>query len=383
MIGNSNETVVIVGAGPAGLAAASSLKRQGYEPLVLERGQRVATRWQSYYARLHLNTSKRLSRLPGLDFDRHVPRWPARSDVIDYLERFARFHEITPTFGVEVKRIDRVDGGFDVVTGQGGVPAGSVVVATGQSERPYLPAWSGRESFDKPIVHVSAYVDASPYVGKEVLVVGAGDSASDVAVDLVEAGAACVWLSVRTSPHIVPRQLLGIPADVSASVVSKFPPRLVDPILGWMERVVVGDLTPYGLGRPSRGLYAHHRYDRRAPIIDPGHFVEYLRSRSIKPVAAVTAFERDAVILADGSLVQPDAVISATGYSPGLEAMVGHLGVLAPDGYPLYHAPRSHPAVPLLFFLGFRYPFAGNFRQIRIDAPKMARRINRLSNEHA
>lgn len=367
--------IVIVGAGPAGLAVAGCLRRLGVDPVILERSDDVGSRWRSYYSRLRMNTSKRMSRLPGLKFERSDERWPTRAQVIAYLERMAATNELSLRFGVGLSRVKINGDRMTLETTRGSLSARVVVIATGQSERPEIPNWPGRESFPLPLLHVSEYTDASPYQGYDVLVVGAGDSASDVAVDLVEGGARRVRLAVRTPPYVIPRQLLGVPADVTAVVVSKFPPRMVDPIIGRVAGMAVGDLSRHGLPKPTRGLYAHHLYDRRAPIVDGGAFRRALKDGRIEVTPAVEHFDGHEVVLAGGERVTPEVVIAATGYTPGLEAVVGGLGVLGADGYPLHHAPDTNPAAPGLFFLGFRYPFAGNFRQIRLDAPRSARRI--------
>ncbi len=374
----------MVGAGPAGLAAGAALRMHGIDAVLVDGSSAVGASWQGRYDRLRLNTSRRLSRLPGYGFARSDDRWPTRDQVVRYLERFARHHQLRVVLKTDVRRVDRGDEvGWIVRTSRGDVAAAWVVVATGHARTPVLPPWPGRDSFPGPVVHSSAYRNGAPYRGRNVLVAGAGDSAADIAVDLAEGDAAIVWLSVRTPTHVIPRSTLGVPTDVTASMIHRLPPRVVDPMIAAIARIRLGYLSRFGMPRPTQGLYARFLEHRRAPIIDPGDFVRALRSGRVRVVTGVERFEGGAVRLAGGEAVEPDAVVAATGYRPGLEDLVGHLGVLAGDGYPEAHAPSEHPSAPRLYFLGFRFPFSGNFRQVRIDARRMTRRIRRHTREAA
>ena len=139
-----------------------------------------------------------------------------------------------------------------------------------------------------------------------------------------------------------------------------------------MRRIQVGDLSRYGIGK-APGFTARIR-QRRFPIIDRG-FISALKSRSIEVVQAVTKFEKEDVILSDGTRVRPDVVIAATGYRTGLESLVGHLGVLDDCGWPIISGDHAHPATPSLYFMGFKYQPTGALRAHGIDAPKLARKI--------
>jgi putative flavoprotein involved in K+ transport len=192
--------VVIVGAGPAGLAAAATLRARGIDATIIERG-RVGEPWRSRYDRLHLHTIRSLSHLPGYRIPRDFGRWVARDQFVQYLEQYVAHHHLTPTSGVEATHIDRDNGHWSVRTTTGTIPARVVVVATGFTRLPHVPRWPG--TFDGPIVHSMEYRNPRPYRDQDVLVVGAGNSGTEIAVDLADGGAARVRIAVRTPPNIL------------------------------------------------------------------------------------------------------------------------------------------------------------------------------------
>jgi putative flavoprotein involved in K+ transport len=105
--------------------------------------------------------------------------------------------------------------------------------------------------------------------------------------------------------------------------------------------------------------------------------VDAVLADRVQPVPAVTGFEGAEVCLADGTAIAHDVVVTATGYRRGLESLVGHLGVLDGSGRPLAHGPRTHPAAPGLYFIGYTNPVSGMFREIAIDARRIAAAIRR------
>lgn len=369
--------VVVIGAGPAGLAVAACLRRRGIGGVVLERGDDVGRSWRGRYDRLHLHTPRVQSGLPGYPIPRRYGRWVARDDLVAYLEDYAAHHRIAPRFGVEVRRVDRGDDGrWNVTTSEGDRAARVVVVATGYNDRPYLPDWPGRDDYGGTLLHAEAYRNALPYRGADVLVVGTGNTGAEIAADLAEQGAGRVRLAVRTPPHVVPRSVAGLPTTL-LGITNEFTPAPIgDPINAVLQRLTVGDLSRYGLPVPTDGLIARHRATDAIPIIDVG-LVAQLRAGRVEPVPAVESFERDKVVLADGSRIAPDVVIAATGYTTALDALIGHLGVLDDRGRPQVAPGASHPAAPGLYYVGLRNPLIGLLHAIRLDAARVARAIAR------
>ncbi|MEU8589134.1 NAD(P)/FAD-dependent oxidoreductase [Streptomyces sp. NPDC048664] len=375
---HEDRPVYVIGGGPGGLATAHALRARGIRAVVLERSDRVGAGWRRHYDRLRLHTTRRLSALPGLAVPRSFGRWVARDDVIRYLETYAEHHGLEIVTGVEVSRVEPAPDGTGWLlhaTGGRELTGSAVVVATGFNHTPHLPAWPGRDARTVELLHAGEYRDAAPYAGRDVLVVGAGNTGADIAVDLVEGGAARVRLAVRTAPHIVRRSLAGWPAQRSGILLRRLPARLADPLARLQARLSVPDLSAHGLARPAAGLFSRAKHGA-IPVLDTG-LVDAVRKGRVEVVAAVEGFAGGEVLLADGGRVAPDAVIAATGYVRALEGVVGHLGVLDERGRPVVHGARSPESAPGLYFTGFTNPISGTLRELSIDAQKIAKAVAR------
>jgi putative flavoprotein involved in K+ transport len=373
---SNDRPVYIIGGGPAGLAVAAALREQGVRSVVLEKSEAVGASWRRHYDRLRLHTTRRKSGLPGLRMPRSFGRWVSRDHVVRYLEKYAEFHKLEVVTGVEVTRVERAaDGSGWLLRATGGreLTGDAVVVATGHSHTPRVPAWPGLASYGGELLHASEYRSAEPYAGKDILVVGAGNTGAEIAVDLVEGGAARVRLAIRTVPHIVRRSTLGWPAQSTGILVRRLPTWLVDRAGGLMARIAVPDLSARGLPRPDTGLYSRVR-EGAIPVQDVG-LINAVRKGLVEPVAAVECFEEDKAVLADGSRIAADVVIAATGYSRGLEGLVGGIGVLDDRGRPIVRGGRTPAQAPGLYFTGFTNPISGMLREIAIDARKIAKAL--------
>jgi cation diffusion facilitator CzcD-associated flavoprotein CzcO len=368
------ETVVI-GAGPAGLACAAALQAIGTSSLVLEREHETAPAWRRHYDRLHLHTPKRHSGLPGLSMPKEYSRYPSRDQVISYLKDYAAHHKIRPRLGVSVLKVVRREK-WVLETSTGAIPADNVVFATGLAGHPVRPRWPGLDSFPGRVIHSSEYKNASSFSGLRVLVVGLGNSGGEIAMDLCDAGLE-VTVSARSPVNIIPRDLLGIPILTWAILQKSLPYRLVDALNGPVLRLAIGNVEKFGVRRPAKGAMAQVVEDRKIPILDIGT-VDRIRRGKISVRPAINQISGAAVRFEDGTVDQYDIILQATGYRPNLRSLLpDHQDVIDDTGTPVVcGATTSHPG---LFFCGYIPVATGQFREIGIEANRIARAIRSRS----
>ncbi len=367
--------VVVLGAGPSGLAVGGCLRQRGVEFVMLERSDAVASAWRNHYERLHLHTVKQHSSLPGLAWPAHVPTYPSRQEVVDYLEAYARRYALSARLGETVTRVRRDGDRWAVEHTSGTTRARSVVVATGYNRTPKIPTWPGGETFAGEVLHSSRYRNGRARRGKGALVVGAGNSGAEIALDLWESGAR-VALCVRGPVHVVPRDMFGIPAQVnSLRVMSRLPVKLADRLsLAMLDRVV-GDLSPWGIRRPSIGPVSQVVEKKQIPLIDVGT-VALIKQGHVRVVPGVERFTERGAVFEDGRELALDVVVLATGYRAALDDFLeGAERYVDARGYPRFFGDDA-PA-PGLYFVGYRNPLTGALHDIANEASRVADRIAR------
>lgn len=367
--------VVIIGAGPAGLAVGACLRRRGVSFALLDGADAVASSWRRHYERLHLHTVKQHSALPFVPFPEHVGQYPSRQDVVDYLDDYARRFDLAPRLGEPVSRVARDGDRWAVTHATGVTRAREVVVATGYNRVPLRPRWPGDEAFAGTIVHSANYLHGRAWRGRRALVVGAGNSGAEIAIDLWEAGASAVALCVRGPIHVTPRELFGVPAQVNAlRLASRLPPRVADAVsLALIDRAL-GDLSPWGLRRPARGPITQLLAEKRVPLIDVGT-VALIKQGKVQVVPGIARFTPEGAVFEDGRALPLDVVVLATGYRTGIaDFLEGADAVLDHRGHPRVHGGEAAPG---LSFLGFRNPITGQLHDIAREAEGIAERIAR------
>ena len=369
----SKPDAVVIGAGPSGLAVARELRhRHGISALVVDKAAAPAVSWRNRYDNFRLNTNGFLSHLPGQRIPLTAGRWPTKEDMVRYFDRYVRQQDLTLALGCEVNRIDRTANGWLIDTASGEIRTPAVVLATGKYRTPVVPPWPGLGQFTGEVVHSGDFRNAWPFAGRDVLVVGAGNSAADIAVQLAQDGARKVWLAVRTPPHLVRRAIGPVPSDIFLELFARVPARVVDPVIAQLNRLLFGDLSVYGFHRPPLGLKATVEQRGRIPTL-ADELVDAVRTGRVEVVAAVSAVESDRVILDDGTAVKPEVIVAATGFSTDLDGLVGHLGVLDEDG-----DPRGGFASHLgdgMFAIGYGIPPNGPLRAIRLAATPLAGQV--------
>jgi putative flavoprotein involved in K+ transport len=312
--------VVIVGGGQSGLAAAYAAGRAGLRALVLEADAEPVGSWPHYYDSLALFSPARFSALPGRPFPGDGERYPTRDEVIAYLRAYAANLDADIRCDQRVDTVDRAEGGRLIARTATGleVEAGMVIAATGGFRRPHRPALEGLEHFAGTVLHSSQYRVPDAFAGRRVAVVGAGNSAVQIAADL--ASVARVTLSTRAPLRFKPQRPLG--RDLH----------------WWLIRS--------GLDSASIGRWL----DRGTSIVDDGRYRAALRSGNPDRRPMFSRLDGDHVRWSDGTCERVDAVILATGYRPGLDYLHA-VGALDSDERPLHRRGIS-TTVPGLGYVG-------------------------------
>lgn len=366
--GERDADVIVVGAGAAGLSAATALSRSGIDVLVLERDAAVGGTWARRYDRLHLHTIRGLSGLAFFPIPRRYPKYLSRDDVVNYLQEYAARSRTRIVYGAHVHRIAPSGdcGDWSVASSdrvERRVPV--VVVGTGQYRDPVIPAWPGRTSFAGRLTHSAEYTNGASYGGQRVLVVGGGNSGAEIATDLADSGARLVALSVRTTPPVVPRDPFGIPVQRTSLMLSALPTAIANRFGRLTARLALGDLTRYGMPHGTFDPYT----TKRVPLIDVG-FVDALKNGRIQIRAAVERITPSGAVFADGRKDSFDAIVAATGFSTGLQSLIDVPGVLDEAGEP--HGRSGDPtARPGLYFVGFTHTLRGHL----FEANRASRRL--------
>jgi putative flavoprotein involved in K+ transport len=386
--GTVDVDVCVVGAGPAGLAAAAALRRTGRSVVILERATTVTPRWRTHRPGLRLHTTRSRSGLPGMPIDPAAGQYVSSADMVAYWQASARALGVPVRTGVLATRIEPVLGlrqpersavGGSVerqrwvvhVRGGGCLRARSVVVATGYNAVPVMPDWPGLGSFPRPVVHIADLSSLDHLTDRRVLVVGGGNAGAEAAVELLCVGVRRVWLSIRTPPHIVRQRVGPWSAQGVAIALDHMPTPVADRLAALQRRVTVPDLAASGLPTPHDGMYSRVRDAQSVPVQDTG-LIAGIQAGRIRPVAALSRFDGDRVVLDDGSDLRPDAVVAATGYRRGLDDLLAGVVQTAADGVP--RTGRDGWLAPGLSLVGFRVSASGMLRGIAQEARAVARR---------
>jgi cation diffusion facilitator CzcD-associated flavoprotein CzcO len=367
--------VVIVGAGSAGLSTGAALKREGIDPVLLEKDDRIGGSWSRRYERLHLHTIRRFSGLAHHPISRAYPRYVSKDMFAAYLQEYAELFQLRVELNRPVEVVRPLDGGlWETVVGDGKRLRSRVVIfATGRYNEPVLPSWRGMESFEGRVVHSSRYSSGRDFAGEAVLVVGIGNSGAEIAADLVEQGASRVVIAVRSAPPIMPRDLFGVmPVQLLGIALTPIPaPKLLDRGGAVMRRIAIGDLGKYGLGKAKWGPFTA----RRPAVIDVG-FLKKLKGLEVTVRPDVVRLTATGVVFSDGSEEQFDAVVAATGFDSGLAKLLEVPGVVSDTGKPVFRSgrPTAHPG---LYFIGFDETVRGVLFETNRDSKRLARSVRR------
>lgn len=300
----SSHDAIVIGAGQSGLVAAHALQTAGHAPLVLEAGADTAGSWPRYYDSLTVFSAARFSALPRLAFPGDPDRYPHRDEIADYLRRYAIALGADLRTGHRVHTVDHdSSGAFTARTDHGRFTAPLLIAATGGFGNPYRPALPGLGTFTGQLLHAGEYRRPEPFAGQRVVVVGAGNSAVQIAAELADHAA--VALATRRPVRYSPQTILG--RDLH----------------WWLTRLGVDHLPVGPYLRTKLGV----------PVLDDGAYRVAVNAGRPNRATMFTDIDGTIVCWPDGAAEQVDAILLATGYRPDLPYLAG-LGALGPDGQP-------------------------------------------------
>lgn len=354
--------VLVVGAGPAGLAVSHQLLRRRIEHVVLERGDDVGASWRRFYTSLVLHTGKHLSSLPDLPFGRSDPLFTPRRAFVDYLDRYARTLELPVRRRTEVVAAEPTDDGWSVETATEVFTARVLVVATGIAARPHLPAIAGSAGFAGTIRHSIEYRDPAPFAGRRVIVVGAGNSGAELAAELGRAGVATT-IAIRSGVLVVPLTIAGVPSQYIGIALRRLP-RPIATLIARASVTITGSRRRDGLPRSTENPLDV------IPIVGM-HLSDAIREGRVEVRCGLTELTTATARFADGSEVPVDDIILATGFRAAVAWLGSAIGL---DGRGF--ANRRTRVVSAdrdrLLFVGHTYDAGGGLVNIRRDAPLAA-----------
>ncbi|QKT12983.1 flavin-containing monooxygenase [Rhodococcus sp. W8901] len=366
----------VVGAGPAGLAAGKAMADRGITFDWFEKGSMVGGLWRidndnddsAAYETLHLNSSRPLTQYPSYPMPEHWPDFPHHTLMAQYFQKFAEDNGLVEriTFRSPVTRIEPLPGdglpgrqGWAVTTDGGRTRTyRSVSVATGHHGVPKQPQFAG--SFSGRSLHAHEYVEPSMFEGRDVLVVGVGNSGMDISCEASRV-ARNVYLSTRHGVHVIPKYAFGRPIDQFTSPLFAYIPFPVErKLYEMLIRLSTGRPQDRGLPKPDHRLLSAHPtvsselYDR------VGH-----GDITIKP--DVDRLDGDSVRFVDGSREHVDVVVYATGYRVSLPFLAPDVYDPAGNSMPLYQRVLT-PDRPGLFFIGFIQTVGSNISLVELQS---------------
>jgi dimethylaniline monooxygenase (N-oxide forming) len=348
----------IIGAGSSGIAACKVLKQREIPFDCYEAGNRVGGNWvydnnngmSSAYRSLHINTSKPKMQYSDFPMPDTYPDFPHHAQIAAYFDAYAEHFGIKPHIRFNTKVLScepAAEGGWTVTADDGrSTRYSALLVANGHhwSRRWPEPAFPG--AFSGKVLHAHDYRTPEGFAGQRVLVVGFGNSAVDIAVELSRVAARTV-LSVRRGFHVIPKHILGRPLDQGA-IPQSLPFSVQRAILSFVLRLQQGDVTNYGLPRPDHKLLHAH------PTVS-GDLLNRLSHGDIVVRPNIQSLEGADVRFTDGSRETFDTIIYCTGYRVDFPFFRPEL-ISAPNNeLPLY-CRVFHPHHPDLFFLALLQP---------------------------
>ncbi|EEF42039.1 probable indole-3-pyruvate monooxygenase YUCCA11 [Ricinus communis] len=379
---NFSTTVVIVGAGPAGLATSACLNRLSIPNIVLEREDCYASLWKKRaYDRLKLHLAKQYCQLPHMPYPPGTPTFVPRTDFVSYLDKYVSEFDVNPKYNKSVERafydqesenwrVEVNDICLDVCEVYA---ARFLVVATGENSEGFVPEIPGLDGFGGMFIHSNKYVTGKQFNGKDVLVVGCGNSGMEIAYDLSNWGAN-TSIVARSPVHVLTKEMVFL----GMNLLNFLPCDLVDSVAVMLSKLKYGDISNYGLQRPTEGPFYLKAKTGRSPTIDVGT-MDKIKNGEIKVMPSVTCIKGNKIEFANETINQFDAIIFATGYKSTVRYWLeGDKDLFNESGMPKGNFPNHWKGKRGLYCAGFA---RRGLLWISIDAQNIAKDIDLVLNQ--
>ena len=380
-----SDVYCVVGAGSSGLAAAKNLREHGFAVEVFEREDDVGGNWnwQAEHARIyssvHTISSKPFTQFPDFPLPDGCADYPHHSDLHRYFQAYARhfgLHEVIE-LATEVVRIVPFEDGkaWDVTIRRRATGAtqtrrfAGVVIANGHNWYPKQPDYPG--TFDGEVLHSADYKDPEVLRGKRVLVVGAGNTGCDLAVEAAQ-HAEATFHSTRRGYWYAQKYTFGRPSDqvYDLMLALRIPKRALQWLLETTLKLTVGDITRLGLKAPDHRMLETH------PIVN-SQLVYYVGHGAITPKDDVARLDGHEVVFSDGSREQVDLIVFCTGYLLRLP-FIDQAHLSWHGDRPRLYRNVFHPEHDNLFMCGLVQPDSGQFKIVHWQAVAIAKQLEAL-----
>jgi len=398
---NKEPRVAIIGAGCSGITAIKNLLQAGVSNITCyEQNDQVGGNWiytqkvshSSVCETTHIISSKKMSEYEGFPMPEAYPDYPSHRQVLAYFQSYAKHFGLLPyiRFNTKVDQIKKINKKQWEVKTTEGVKASFdyVLVANGHHSVPRHPSF--KNQFSGKYIHSHEFKNNKSFEGERVLVVGAGNSGCDCAVEISRV-AKKVDISIRTPQHIIPKFFLGKPSDTFNDKMIWLPRFIQKPLLSLSLKIQVGDYRSYGLEQPKHNVLDAH------PTLN-SELLYKIRHGKVHPKRGIEKVEGKKVYFNNGQIEEYDTIVAATGYqisTPFFEK--SFLDYSDSDRVPLYLR-MFHSEHPTLIFIGLCQPqgavwplsdaqskIAGNYianrwkmpKDIRVLAEKDADQIDR------
>ncbi|KAH6758149.1 Flavin-binding monooxygenase family protein [Perilla frutescens var. frutescens] len=374
-------TVVIVGAGPAGLATSACLNQKNIPNIVLEREDCAASLWRKRaYDRLKLHLAKEFCELPHMPFPPNAPTFVPKNVFVEYLDEYSSRFQISPLYHCIVvsATFDQGEDNWVIVAqdARSGTTekwvAKFLVVATGENSEGSIPSILGLDSYKGEVLHSNGYDNGERFKEREVLVVGSGNSGMEIAFDLSNWGAR-TSIVIRSPVHILSENMVRL----GMKLLAYLPVNVVDNLVIMLADMKHGNLSSYGIQRPKMGPFFLKKETGRSAVIDVGT-VGKIRAGEIKVFPSIEMINGNQVEFSNGRSGNFDAIVFSTGYSSTVRRWLkDDGGLFGEDGMPMKKAKHHWKGENGLYCAGFAR--SGLFG-ISKDAKAIAQDINSILN---